>query len=392
MDVFVSVVIYVSCFGISIYGTKKAANIKSYYPKKKVLFLLYAILAIIPPCLLAAIRDYSVGVDTYNYAVNIVSLAKYSHNFNVVYLANGGGTEILYIFLVLILSSVTTDGTIILFALQLLTILPIFIVAIKMRKKVSASLVLGTYFLLFYNNSLNLCKQSVACSFLLLGTIYLFDDKNKKNCFFKAVIYFAIGCMFHKVALFGVVMILVIRWGTSTAQRLLIRIPVYLITAFFPILLSRVIEVGLRAGLFSERFLKYIDLFVVNGKTGEYGVNPFSVYFIIEIVLRLMLIICPIVLCSKGYDDRFMSFLKMSQILGFLIYITILYGMKISYGQRFSMFLDYFAILFIPYSVKNWALVNSFQKKIFVYTIMFIYWFGWIVLLGWSGSGIYKFR
>lgn len=392
MDVIASLIIYMTVFICSLLGFKRAVYLKIYCPRRKIRFILWAALGILIPCLLAAMRDYSVGVDTKNYAVNITSLASYTHNFNLIYLENGGGTELLYILLIYIVTFFTSDGAIVLFLLQLLSIVPVFIAAINLKNKMSVPLVMGTYFLMFYNNSLNLCKQSVACSFLLLAISYLYTEDNNKYKNAKCLICALIAVLFHKAALYGVAMIAVCKWASKTKKRLFYRIVIYICIVLFPLLLNVFINLLTNLGLLSERFANYVDIFVINGNTSEFHINPFSPYFITEISLRLLLIMLPILLCKRNAVDGMMRFLRLTQILGLLMYVIILFEMQISYGQRISMFLDYFAILFVPYSVNNWNIRSKTQKNILIYMLMFLYWFIWIVLLGWSGSGIYKFR
>ena len=392
MDIVASLVIYISTFTSSLYSFKCAIYNKEKYPKKIVKFILWSIIGILIPCLLAAFRDYSVGVDTENYAVNIVSLAAHTHNFQLVYLNNGGGTELLYVLLIYIVTFFTSEGALVLFLLQMLSIVPVFIAAVKLRNKMSVLLVMGTYFFMFYNNSLNLCKQSIACSFLLLAVSYLYVEDAEKYKKIKSLSCILLAIMFHKATLYGIAIIFICRWVSKTNKRIFLRMIIYVCIVLFPVILKYFINLMTALGILSERFVNYVNIFGVNGNSSEYNINPFSPYFMIEICLRVLLISVPLLLYRKSKNDRMIKFLRLTQILGLLMYIIILFEMRISYGQRISMFLDYFAILFIPYSAHNWRICSKVQKNILVYFLLFVYWFVWIVLLGWSGSGIYKFR
>lgn len=390
MDICISIFIYLTCFTSSIYFFKRAAIINERNAGKKKIYIFYVFLAIMIPCLLASLRDYSVGVDTQNYAFNIPSFAINNHDFKSIYISNGGGTEILFDLLIYLLTFFPINGHIILFILQLLTILPIYMAATKLKNKLMVPLLMGTYFFLFFNNSLNLSKQSISCSFILLGIAYAYSDLEDNNKNIKYYICLVISVLFHKAAIFGVLLTVICRLAGKSNKSVLIKFLVYSFAIIFPLFFTEFIRLLINSGILSARFLNYVDLFVTNGENSEFHINPFSYYFIIEIVLRLSLIVIPLLFLKKSRRNQFERFLEMTQILGFLIYVVVLFSMHINYGQRISMFLEYFSILFIPFCVENWRIKYN-QRMILIYSVLVIYWLIWIVFLGWSGSGIYKF-
>lgn len=391
MDICISVLIYLSCFISSIYFFKRAVQVHPTNFYTKVKYILFLSLAIIIPCLLAALRDYSIGVDTENYAVNIPLFAINNHDFKSIYISNGGGTEILFDLLIYLVTSFTTNGRIILFLLQLLTILPIYFAAMKLKDKLTVSLLMGTYFFLFYNNSLNLSKQSIACSFLILAIAYAFTDLEDKHNIIKYYACMLISILFHKAAIFGVVLVVLCRITEKSNKSILIKFLIYSFAIIFPFFIMGFIGMLIDSSVLPPRFLNYINLFITNGTNSKYHIDPFSYYFIIEIILRLLLIMIPLLFLRKSRRNEFVKFLETTQILGFLIYVVVLFSLQISYGQRISMFLEYFSILFIPYCVKNWNIKSYCQRIYLIYGLLMAYWLIWVVLLGWSGSGIYKF-
>jgi hypothetical protein len=75
--------------------------------------------------------------------------------------------------------------------MQLFIIVPVYIV-LKRRKEVPLWLGMLVYVLVFFNLSLNVIRQSVSMSFLLLSTQFWSEDKKKIS-----IIALLIGTMFH---------------------------------------------------------------------------------------------------------------------------------------------------------------------------------------------------
>lgn len=84
------------------------------------------------------------------------------------------------------------------FVIQLLTIWPIYI-GLRKRNKNDLWLGMLTYYCMFYNNSLNIMRQSIAVAFIFLAFQYLFSEEKKKF-----IVLLIVSCLFHNSALLGV--------------------------------------------------------------------------------------------------------------------------------------------------------------------------------------------
>jgi len=191
MDI-LSVFIYLTTFALSLlclffsqkllYGSKGNRNPLFGY--------LLLVVAIFIPCLLAALRGLSVGEDigTYvlpvtDYSSDIINKGFFYFYENIPFENEIGFAYILY--LGLIFDNIGLSF----FIMQLLTIIPIYIVLVKCQKSLSVTLGFATYYLLNYNFSLSGMRVSIAMSLLLLMFYYLVNE-NKKITIFIIVLAF----------------------------------------------------------------------------------------------------------------------------------------------------------------------------------------------------------
>ena len=210
MGVFGSAIIYLITFFSSIILFWVGQRLYKYGYRKSILRKIVFLIAVLIPCLLAGFRADSVGLDVKGYILHSMQTASFSgiHSFTECCKALDMAPEYLYMFLVYVCSRVTSDSGLLLFMVQLLTIGPIAVAAIQLRKEISIPLVMATYLFCFYNNTLNIMRQSVSCAFILLGTTYMYNKKLKINK--KTVVCFVLACLFHKSALIGILGICVL--------------------------------------------------------------------------------------------------------------------------------------------------------------------------------------
>lgn len=162
-------------------------------------------------CLLAGFRASTIGTDTEGYLRPLIDFAIKSSNFseywNSTWVANywmvnvtsqyeAGFTLFIYIITKITQSVVATQ-----FCIQLLIIVPIYIV---LKNSDGRSLWLGmlVFDCLLFNHSLNMIRQSIAMSFVLCGVFEWIKEKRKN-----AIIIITTSCFFHLCGLIGFVFI-----------------------------------------------------------------------------------------------------------------------------------------------------------------------------------------
>lgn len=194
--------IYITCFILSV-GLFYIAKDQKGIAKKGIVFL-----AIMIPCVLAGIRGNTVGTDVHVYLEPMVSNARYAKSFSDymrsswqqgwvirgVYDIEVGFSVLVYVIIKLFNSIYVLQ-----FAIQWLTIYPIY-VGLKEKNTDKVWLGMLVYFCMFYNGFLNIMRQGIAIGFLFLAFQYLFNEKKKR--FFTFLI---VACLFHNSGAIGLI-------------------------------------------------------------------------------------------------------------------------------------------------------------------------------------------
>lgn len=163
------------------------------------------------PCVLAGLRADTVGTDVRVYVVPMyeaamessgisdyyTSLIPYGYSFRNIYEYEYGFTFVLFL-----VTKLTKKLQAVLLAIQALTVFPLYS-GLKAFKKYDEDfptwLGMMTYYLFFYNITLNLMRQWIAIAILVFATKFLFSNQHKKY-----YITVLAASLFHTSALLGV--------------------------------------------------------------------------------------------------------------------------------------------------------------------------------------------
>lgn len=170
--------------------------------------LFFIILALILPGILAAFRANTIGTDTESYLVPTINAAFNSQSFSeylgsrwfriwrYLYVSNFeiGFSTVIYV-TTKILGAIWAK-----FVIEMLIIVPVYL-SIKKYAKYPSWLGMLVFYLTAYNTTLNLVRQSIAMSFVLLGVMYLFEKKRKAF-----IICLITSMLFHQT---GVVLVVI---------------------------------------------------------------------------------------------------------------------------------------------------------------------------------------
>lgn len=160
---------------------------------------LFSLVAILAPCLLAAFRDPTVGVDVLTYAEPSFYSAISRNIWE--YIASSDN-EPLFSLLAYVSANVFQSSFVYYFLIELLVVAPVY-KAIKDNCPRSLRFLawLVFYFTLF-GFSFNLMRQSIAVAILLAGFSYL-----SKKSYFKYCLVVIVACGFHYSSLMGFVVL-----------------------------------------------------------------------------------------------------------------------------------------------------------------------------------------
>lgn len=167
--------------------------------------ILLSAAAILIPTLLAGCRGYSVGTDVGYYVVPNFEYALSGASLKEVF-SFEHAKEPMYNLMNYGLAHLTGNVQCMLFVLGLVTYGSVFIGAYRLRKKAPMVMVLALYFLLFYNDSLNLMRQHFAMALLFLGAQDLLEGR-----YLRYLGYVLAAALMHTMAM-GAVCFIVLHW------------------------------------------------------------------------------------------------------------------------------------------------------------------------------------
>lgn len=373
-------IVYILCFITSLFLFSIAPRIK-----KQQRILIIAI-ALIIPCMLAASRDDTIGTDVQVYLRPIYEAAEQSLNFGDylgkswfhIYKYNKiSDYEFGFIFVVYIVTKIFHNIASVKFVIEFLVLYPIYIAFKKYCEEVPIWMGIGTFYLLFYNQSFNLMRQYIAVGFLFLGIIgYLKKEDTKHYLIFQ---FFAL--LFHSSALAGIPIFIIARYLKNSDMQYssdvsLVKGNKYTDKKGKVFFLSMVgIGILLTFGVVSKvlsllglgRYIGYV--------AGELSFMPN------QILIRLPII----AMCFWGWNKLVYKYSNTEFLVTMLIYTIVFsqFAGASTFGARIAVYFAVFQILLIPRILCSNLLksrINICSTLLGGYLIF--YWYYFYVLLG----------
>lgn len=172
--------------------------------------------AILIPCLIAGLRSKAIGTDLETYVEPLFQAAERSKTLRA-YLDTGyslrgwdytavADFEIGFTLLIFGIQKLFGDMQVLLFVIQALTIIPIYLGLRAFGKTQPVWLGMAVYFLMFFNYSLNMMRQWIAMAWLFYAFHFLMQDKYRKY-----FIVLAFALLFHATAILGLAIVAIYR-------------------------------------------------------------------------------------------------------------------------------------------------------------------------------------
>ena len=366
--------IYLIVFFFSFLFIKMGRKIEK-NKKKKIAFICYGI-GILAPAILAGVRDYTIGTDVmvygniwFNRAVDASNLRDYIQ-WGVV-----SQLGIVYLVLNYVVAMVSDNPHVFYFVLALLINLLIFKGLYSCRQYINIDFGMLLFYLLFYNNTLNLLRQSLAIAIIMSGFGYVINKK-----FFKYIIIVMIAGLTHSTALLGILIYFIYNIQFSKYKNL-VKAGIIAALLGFVMLYQSIVSYLVTKGLILSRYVTYADEQSGGGK-----------------IVRLVLFCLPVIVLfyfiyKKVRKDIWYNFGFM--IILFCSFLSILLFFN-PITSRIAMYFDYYFILLIPLLTKHINLsggnikgirINYSQVVITGYYIF--YW--WIVYVYQGQAATYPF-
>lgn len=185
--------IYLACFAASGFFAYLAKR-----TQRRHWFILFSVISILIPVMLAGLRDFSIGIDVESYLHKdyywIGARDREPLDYFLFY-ANQNRRDVLFVTLLILLTRITSDFRIFLFVSHAIIMTGIYIGAFRMRKQVDPVMVLLLFFLFFFNQSLNIIRQHMAMAVIFAAFKDVLDRKYLRYC-----IVVAIMAMVHSAA------------------------------------------------------------------------------------------------------------------------------------------------------------------------------------------------
>lgn len=350
--------------------------------KHKAVFSIAAAVAVLIPCMVAALRADSVGTDIGVYVRPMFENARNADSFSMywnsswfsdwhykyVYEHEFGFAALLYG-----VTRLTGSMGCVLFSIQAFTVVPVFLALALDRKKAPVWPGMLVYYLLYYNSTLNMMRQWMAMGVLLLA-FQLLLRKKYPGC----LVLFCVAFSFHYSALIFLPIVAVWWFLGRFHKRVLVQGSIALSTKTLMVFV-----------IFGLGILVLLNLKLILQLVISLGLSRFTNYLkggalslmLGQLVLR-MPVLCITLLSWKHLRKAtaeapfFLTMLLLDLLAAQIVSIA-------KYALRISYFFACFSILLVPYLFKYQR--SRFEKTAAALSLTgfyVLYWFYFYVYTG----------
>ncbi len=368
--------IYVITFSISLILILLSFKCKN----NKILVKLMECIAIVLPCILAGLRDISLGTDVKVYIYPLLIQAENSNDFITFVFNNQMLNDYMYLTITFIIAKTFKSIFWMFFSIQLLVILPVY-KALKLTYSNNKQLLFGflLIFLVLYNPAYNMARQSIALAFEILALAYL-NNKNKRKFYF----FTFVSILIHWSGVFILLIYLLYRLinneRISKSTKKVMKLFIIAVSIIVVILSPRLLQFlgGISQSKIEGRS-EYI-LSKIEGNTTADTLFCIGAYILITIFRRYLI---------KGDEqNKQYDFYKYLLLLGI---ITLQLGNLILYAHRIAYYFIYpVFFLEIPRMFNNSKDKVTYCDIILILMFCF-YWYFWTIIANYHDTFPYQF-
>lgn len=342
----------------------------------KIIKIILIAAGLLLPCIMAGMRDISIGTDTKGYIHNLYSLSKESKSiFNFYDTAYAWYVERDYAYLTITYFAAKCGLSFgaLLFIYECLIIIPLFASFRKIKMSNRATMIgMAIVFLVLYNVTYNMLRQSIAIAFTTLAFTSYLTCKTKGQLIVTVLeIILAIG--FHSTAIAIIPIILLHKYYTNnkhlTKQKQLLSILLIISSIAIVIFYSAFLQLLAKTGVYSNATY-YLD---------HYSTKDFSLYqFVINLLMIAIIIGNKKKIIANKMPYRFLVIMALTNMI-----ISSGLGYFIMYSQRIMLYIQY--ILLLCYT----PLIITWNKKITKTTLLFMLALlgTWVMYYGYKNVG-----
>ena len=295
--------------------------------KNKFAFIFFSCLAIIIPAFFAGIRIKGIGTDTNGYIdfvfYNCLSIKDFTSLLN--YYSNSQ-VEFLFVFIDFFITRFTYLVNYSYFIFELIFLLFGYLACYHFDKdKFYFSYFL--FLILYFNRSLNMCRQSIAIA------IIMYNFKNiKDNKIFNYIFWIMIAMLFHKTAVIAILIYPLYKYYSNKKYGIVRKISIIILLILGLYFFNSLIVLLNNFGILDNKYMLYL-----NAESST--VSWFEIFF--KILIIVISVLTYKTYTKKAVENEFLIF---NFIIGTLLSLI---GMKISFGQRISYYFTYFIIFYL---------------------------------------------
>ncbi len=365
--------IYIVVFTISLLVLKLSLESKKKIAKRLLLFMSIAL-----PCFLAAIRSTKIGgIDMHTYILPLYKIAVNSNSlftylFNNIYNLN----DYLYLVLNYVVAKGFNSFQFFLFISEVITIIPIYM-SLKMNCQNKNQIVFGMFifYMLMYNASYNMIRQSMSLSFSILAITYLNKGSSKK--FFINV---AVASLLHWSAIVVTVAYFINKFinseKLSNKNKYILKLGILTFLILMIFFIPKALPLLKYVGVSAEKVNFYLIMFSSKGM-GSFPIT-YTIYYAAILIIMF--------LYKKYYKkiDKEYEFYQFLLIIGIVI---LQYNIYIQFAFRLSYYFIYPAIFNeIPkcYHLGKNEKITKFD--ILIAIAFAAYWMYWVLIVNYDGT------
>lgn len=345
--------IYLFTFFLSITFFKLA---DFFLDKKKVLGILFLVIAILIPSILAGCRDLSVGTDTSFYVRDYFRDAKYARNFFAY--KEKIPAEIGYATFNYLVTKIFHSISWLLFFIQGFIMLFITLSILNLKKKNLLPWAFLVYFLLYFSNSLNMTRQTMAIAVCLYSFSNLLTGR-----FAKALVFAGIAIAFHLTAFIFLTVFPIYFYTSKFIKNFwLFQLLISVACIIIVLMLDTIIVTFIGAGVLAEGFDTYTS-------GGIYGSNiPASDLFLCFVFFLVFVIFKQFSSLDEDRKNFFQTIFLVSIILCFA-------AIQSTFAVRGMYYFSFMSIVIIPLLIGNITDRKiEYLLWICVFSLFMLYW------------------
>ena len=351
--------------------------------KTKNMFIFFSSVAIILPCLLAALRADTIGTDVTVYVKPLYNIAKDSSSFADYYSASWyvdgyyrpvAQQEFGFTFLVFSVAKIFGDFAYVLFAIHLFIIVPMYLGLSYFRKQYPVWLSLMIFYLTFYNMSLNAMRQCIAIAILFFGLKYIVEHK-----YFVYILIMFIAMLFHMTAVGGVLILFIYKYlegekGTENIRIGSLLVPHSNFKLFVIVIISIFIVFGLQLLVKILSVIPIVNLYLryLDGEWSFLGNQ-----FLLSMAFALLVWFSRKQMIKKNDFSYFLIAIFMLHVATTQLGSVTAYATRISY-----MFSVYNILLYSAIVMHSSFKTNRKLYGIVVFSILLFCWYYDVVVRG----------